>query len=178
MPKSFREAVRNSSQRANIPSIDGFGTSRDEVSVEETLNAVEQVIGTFIKKWHQRLADLDAIVTGRIANITIQRTDTGLIVLAPAHLEYVDKGVNGARVQFYNTPYKYTNKRPPIEEIRRWAERRGIEEGAEWAIQESIFQEGKAPRNIYSNDLDALKKACIEVAAEEFKNEIIKNLYG
>ena len=40
--------------------------------------------------------------------------------------EFQDKGVSGKKKK-YNTPYKYTNKRPPAKVFDKWLVRRGLE---------------------------------------------------
>ena len=39
--------------------------------------------------------------------------------------EYLDKGVSGKRRK-YNTPYSYTNKRPPSRVFEKWIRQKGI----------------------------------------------------
>ena len=41
------------------------------------------------------------------------------------YMEYQDKGVSGKKTK-YNTPFKYTTKRPPAKAFDRWAIRRGL----------------------------------------------------
>ena len=40
--------------------------------------------------------------------------------------EFQDKGVSGVKKK-YNTPYKYTNKRPPAKVFDKWMVRRGLD---------------------------------------------------
>ena len=42
-----------------------------------------------------------------------------------AYGEFIDKGVSGIKKK-YNTPYKYTNKMPPVSKLDKWVVRRGI----------------------------------------------------
>lgn len=41
------------------------------------------------------------------------------------YMEYQDKGVSGIK-QKYNTPFKYTTKRPPAKAFDKWSIRRGL----------------------------------------------------
>jgi hypothetical protein len=78
---------------------------------------------------------------------------------------YQDKGVSGI-VKKYNTPYKYTNKRPPISALDKWIVRKGIaprnKEGKfisrtslKYAIANSIYRNGIKPSLFFTKPFEA-----------------------
>jgi len=92
---------------------------------------------------------------------------------------YQDKGVSGI-VKKYNTPYKYTNKRPPISSLDKWIVRKGIaprnKEGKfisrtslKYAIANSIYRNGIKPSLFFTKPF--------EVAFSKLPSELIEK-YG
>jgi hypothetical protein len=78
---------------------------------------------------------------------------------------YQDKGVSGI-VKKYNTPYKYTTKRPPISALDKWIVRKGIaprnKEGKfisrtslKYAIANSIYRNGIKPSLFFTKPFEA-----------------------
>lgn len=106
---------------------------------------------------------------------------------------FVDKGVKGSKSTYTesrNSPYKYTNKKPPMESIMNWAKKRRIrfrdEKGKYkegnyrsigFVLQKSIFEKGTKGSQFFTTPLekgqkildpDLLDKVGIDI--EEFFN--------
>lgn len=156
--QSLSQATSRANQQANLNNINNFGSAKSNFEIESTLSVVEQVAGEFIKRVQENLRNSDSIVTGAIDDISIVIPDeNSLQITAAEHLIYQDKGVNGSVIQKYNTPYKYSDKKPPIQPFIDWAKRRGIEDAsAPYAIREKVFQEGIAPKDVYSKEIPKL----------------------
>lgn len=95
------------------------------------------------------------------------------------YMEYQDKGVSGKKKK-YNTPFAYTNKRPPASAFDKWAIRRGLagrnEKGQflsrkslTFALANHVYMNGIKPSLFFTKAFE-----------KEFKNlpEELVNAYG
>jgi len=167
MKRTLAQATSRAVQNSNLDQLDNFGSNVDDFKATSELSVIEAVIGDFIKKVKQNMQDKDMIVTGRIEDITIEKEGTDINIIAPNYLEFQDKGVNGVSSNLYDTPYKFKNKKPPLQPILDWVIARGLAtgkraEGMAYAIQNTIYQEGLQPRNIYSKELPSLANSLAE----------------
>lgn len=76
--------------------------------------------------------------------------------------KFIDKGVKGSKQnRAGNTPYKYTNKMPPVKAFDKWVVKKGIAPRGEngkflsrksikFAIARSIFLRGIVPTNFFT----------------------------
>ena len=75
---------------------------------------------------------------------------------------YQDRGVSGTKTK-YDTPFKYTNKKPPLDPLIRWAKARNIRLRDEkgkfkkgnyrtigFILQKSIFEKGIKPSMFFT----------------------------
>lgn len=161
MPKklTLAEATSKARQNSKLNSLDNFGSGKDLYKYQ--LTAIQSAIAKFIQRVKKNIQSEDMIVTGEIENISIEEFENGVNVLAPAHLIYQDKGVNGAKKKLYQSPFSYKNKKPPVEPFIHWVEKRGLADGKEaesfaYAIREKQFQEGIEPKKIYSKEIPKL----------------------
>jgi hypothetical protein len=60
------------------------------------------------------------------------------------YLDFVDQGVDG-RWTSYGSPFRFTNKMPPVSEIAKWCSIKGISEKAAFPIARKIFNFGIEP---------------------------------
>ena len=77
---------------------------------------------------------------------------------------YQDQGVSGTKKK-YNTPFAYTNKRPPASAFDKWSIRKGIaprqdggkfakRKGLNYAIAQSIFEKGIKPSLFFTRPFE------------------------
>lgn len=163
MPQqTLSQAVRKANQNGAENALDNFGTGKNSFLTGENLTVVENIVGEFIKRVKTNIESSNMVVTGKIEDIKIETKDGVVNVLANSWLNYQDKGVNGAKVKLYNTPYSFNTKRPPLQPFLQWVEFRGLQdeegdsESVAYAIREKVFQEGMKPRNVYSKEIPKL----------------------
>jgi len=141
-----------------IAQLDTFGSDIEGFIQKESLSVIENILGDFILRVKENInAQSDMVVSGKIEDITLQVNGDSVSVMAYPYLLYQDKGVNGAKVKRYNTPYAYKTKMPPIDDIKEWIIKKGIQtdnvEGTAYGIARSIFNNGIKPKNIYSKEI-------------------------
>jgi len=106
------------------------------------------------KKLYNSL-DKKIIKTKQGLELTFEMLDYGL---------FQDKGVSGTKKK-YNTPYSYTNKRPPSSVFDKWSVRKGIaprQDGGQFAkrkglnfiIARSIFEQGIRPSLFFTKPFE------------------------
>lgn len=83
---------------------------------EVVLNARSNFLGKNASGKGARSIDYDLDVFKNSFSLSFSMED---------YMEYQDKGVSGTKTK-YNTPFKYTNKRPPASAFDKWAIRRGL----------------------------------------------------
>ena len=77
---------------------------------------------------------------------------------------YQDQGVSGTKRK-YDTPFKYTNKRPPAKAFDKWTVRKGIaprdeggkftkRKGLSFAIAKTIFEQGIRPSLFFTKPFE------------------------
>jgi len=78
---------------------------------------------------------------------------------------FQDKGVSGTEKK-YNTPYKYTNKKPPASAFSQWVIRKGLKgtrdkkgrfvsrKGLQFAIANSIYKKGIKPSLFFTKPFE------------------------
>jgi hypothetical protein len=98
-------------------------------------------------------------------------------ILGEDYLEYVDQGVDG-RFSVYGSPYRYTNKMPPVSAISKWCDIKGISRSAAFAIAKNIFKFGIEPTYVIQNterefkaDLGDLVKVIEQAIVKKYKQE-------
>lgn len=111
--------------------------------------------------------------TGKLARSVEYQLDAdgSLLINANEYYKFQDKGVSGVKVR-RNTPYSYSNKKPPIDEISGWSRRKGINE---WVLQKSLYEkgfEGKDLGSDFDKILDRNMDKLLSAMWEDFKNDI------
>lgn len=105
--------------------------------------------------------------------------------------EYQDKGVSGTE-QKYNTPFKYTTKKPPINVFDKWIVRKGIaprdskgkflsRQSLKFALSNHIFKNGIKPTLFFTKpfekhfrELDEDIINAFALDAEQFLKQTLK----
>ena len=78
--------------------------------------------------------------------------------------QYQDQGVSGTKKK-YNTPFSYTNKRPPAKAFDKWTIRKGIaprssggkfekRKGLNFAIAKTVFEQGIRPSMFFTKPFE------------------------
>lgn len=101
--------------------------------------------------------------------------------------KYQDQGVSGTKKK-YNTPFSYTNKRPPAKVFDKWTIRKGIaprgsggkferRKGLNFAIAKTVFEQGIKPSLFFTKPFekrfnDMIDKFTIAIG-NDFENDLI-----
>jgi len=194
MPQNLKGASKKAQYKANVAKLDSIGVDKVDF-YDEGLNIIEQACGDFIKRVLENINSADLVVTGSITDITLEPTETGVEIKAPAHLVYQSRGVSGTE-QKYDTPHSYKDKMPPVSVIREWIKTKGItyrdnekysgkkapfkeltddqkQNSAAWAIAKSIYKNGIEPKNLYENEIPQLVED-IQKAISEFALQFVE----
>lgn len=87
-----------------------------------------------------------------ISNVNITNDSWNFDIDYPFHVDVQDKGIIGTEQnQAGNSPYRYKDKKPPLNEIRDWLSYNGIQ-ASPYAIQTSLFKKGIEPRDLKIDD--------------------------
>jgi len=101
--------------------------------------------------------------------------------------QYQDQGVSGTKRK-YNTPFSYTNKRPPAKAFDKWTVRKGIaprgsggkfekRKGLNYAIAKTIFEQGIRPSLFFTKPFEARFQPMLDkleqAFGQDFENDLI-----
>jgi hypothetical protein len=128
------------------------------------------------KKLYNSL-DQKIVKTKRGLELTFEMLDYGL---------FQDQGVSGTKKK-YNTPFKYTNKRPPAKVFDKWTIRKGIapraeggrfakRKGLNFVIARSIFEQGIKPSLFFTKPFEKRFKTLPPELIASFVNDFEKEL--
>lgn len=121
-----KQASKRAQLESNLQQLDALGKDPSQFVEESGMTLLESLCAEFIERVQNNIEKADIITTGKITDITMQAEGGYVNIYAPAHLIYKDRGVNGAVVQLYDTPHKYTDKKPPVEPIIEWLKTKKI----------------------------------------------------
>jgi hypothetical protein len=94
-------------------------------------------------------------------DLNVSKNSFSLSILMEDYGVFQDKGVSGTEKK-YNTPFKYTNKRPPASAFSNWVVRKGLKgtrdakgrfvsrKGLMFAVANSIFKKGIKPSMFFT----------------------------
>ena len=99
---------------------------------------------------------------------------------------YQDQGVSGTKKK-YNTPFKYTNKRPPAKAFDKWTVRKGIaprqnggkfanRKGLKFAIAKTIFEQGIRPSLFFTKPFEKRFETLPKELIAAFVNDAEKTI--
>tara|TARA_R100001129_G_scaffold20995_1_gene13384 strand:- start:39 stop:524 length:486 start_codon:yes stop_codon:yes gene_type:complete len=99
---------------------------------------------------------------------------------------YQDQGVSGTKKK-YDTPFKYTNKRPPSSAFDKWTVRKGIaprqqggqfakRKGLNYVIAKSIFEQGIKPSLFFTKPFEKRFETLPPELIASFVNDFEKEL--
>lgn len=174
---SASAAARN----AALSQLDSLGSNRSDFSTEEVFTAMESDVADFISRVHDNINAAGIVNTGEIADIKMVVSDTGIQIQGKNYLVFQDRGVSGVEKSQPDTPFKYTDKKPPASAFVEMIKKKNLrlrneehynsnggsphsdidgDEGAinslSYAIRESIYKNGFPGKNLYSKEIPKL----------------------
>lgn len=99
------------------------------------------------------------------SDIKVSKNSFELSFLMEDYGVFQDKGVSGTEKK-YNTPFKYTNKKPPASAFSNWVVRKGLKgtrdskgrftsrKGLQFAIANSIYKKGIKPSLFFTKPFE------------------------
>ena len=99
------------------------------------------------------------------SDVKVSKNSFELSFLMEAYGVFQDKGVSGTEKK-YNTPFKYTNKKPPASAFSQWVVRKGLKgtrdskgrfvsrKGLQFAIANSIYKKGIKPSLFFTKPFE------------------------
>ncbi|GAA4326159.1 hypothetical protein [Flaviaesturariibacter amylovorans] len=119
MAKNIRGASKAATRRALNTQAARLGT--DESQFDTELSVLETIVGEFIERVQANISkEKNFVTTGKISDISIKVVGDVVHVMANPHLIFQDRGVNGSKKKRYDTPHRYTDKRPPASAFIDW----------------------------------------------------------
>ena len=96
------------------------------------------------------------------------------------HWKYIDKGVDGT-VTKYGSPYKRSDKMPPLTEVRAWMDIKGIGMGEDEAwltfwMQRRWHEKGIKPTFIFTSEIEKFKKSEIPKITQALISDTLKEM--
>ncbi|WP_428329037.1 hypothetical protein [Mucilaginibacter sp.] len=175
--------------QANAAALDSLGVNKNKFT--SALSAAEDACAQFIKRIQANIQAIpDFVNTGAIENLTVESSGDEIHIKGSGHILWQNYGVNGVKVQVYDTVYQYKDKRPPVEIFLAWIQSKNIsmvhnpkyygnpspfkevnEEKDQlklaWAMATKVYNEGFKPRPIKWDE-----------EKEKLKQDLIKNAKG
>ncbi|RKR82646.1 hypothetical protein BDD43_2831 [Mucilaginibacter gracilis] len=174
--------AKNLSQ-ANAALLEGLGENKSKFTT--ILSAAENACAEFIKRVKANIQSIpDFVNTGSIENLTLESSGNEIHIKGSEHLLYQNYGVKGSESSALapNSPYSYTDKRPPIEPFLAYIKTKNIRlvhneryygkpspfkeitlDKAQlklaWAMSTKVFKEGFKPQPIkWEQEKEKLKQ--------------------
>ena len=142
---------------------------------EETKIALNNFAKKIVKNSKQRLARKNSDtrnLEGSIGyDLKVHKQSFSLSFHMLDYGAFVDEGVRGAKSSSKapKSPYKFTNKKPPIQAIKKWANKRGINP---YAVQTSVFNTGTKPTEFFSKPFEHAFKQLPDLIVDAYGLEI------
>jgi hypothetical protein len=136
------------------------------MQLEETRDALNKFAKYVIQQSKSNLSKSNKNVSKELYNslgydLNVSKNSFSLSILMEDYGVFQDKGVSGTEKK-YNTPFKYTNKRPPASAFSNWVVRKGLKgtrdakgrfvsrKGLMFAVANSIFKKGIKPSMFFT----------------------------
>ncbi|MES2062741.1 MAG: hypothetical protein V4456_12525 [Bacteroidota bacterium] len=193
--------------RANaLSQLDSLGSNRSEFTTEAVFSALEKDANAFIDRIHENINSAGIANTGGISDIRMMVSDAGIDIVGKPYLIYQDKGVSGTERTRPDTPFKYSDKKPPANSFRDLILKKNLllrneefydhnagsphsdidgDEAAikslSYAMRESIFKEGFPAKNLFSKEVPKLVADVTKSVSDftaDFITSSIRDRYG
>jgi hypothetical protein len=136
------------------------------MQLKETRDALNKFAKYVIQQSKNNLSKSNKNVSKELYNslgydLNVSKNSFSLSILMEDYGVFQDKGVSGTEKK-YNTPFKYTNKRPPASAFSNWVVRKGLKgtrdakgrfvsrKGLMFAVANSIFKKGIKPSMFFT----------------------------
>jgi hypothetical protein len=140
------------------------------MQLEETRDALNKFAKYVIQQSRSNLTKSGKNVSKELYNsldydLNVSKNSFSLSILMEDYGVFQDKGVSGTEKK-YNTPFKYTNKRPPASAFSNWVVRKGLKgtrdakgrfvsrKGLMFAIANSVFKKGIKPSLFFTKPFE------------------------
>jgi hypothetical protein len=131
------------------------------LNLTETERVLNEFVNYVVRESKKRApkASGDLKKSIRKGKIVESKNSIQATILAEDYLPYIDKGVSGTKTK-YNTPFSYTNKKPPVKFLRTWLKRKTGKflardrNSAAFALQNHIFMHGIKPTRFFTTPLE------------------------
>jgi hypothetical protein len=136
------------------------------MQLDETREALNKFAKYVVQQSKSNLTKSNKNVSKELYNslgydLNVSKNSFSLSILMEDYGVFQDKGVSGTEKK-YNTPFKYTNKRPPASAFSNWVVRKGLKgtrdakgrfvsrKGLMFAVANSIFKKGIKPSMFFT----------------------------
>jgi hypothetical protein len=136
------------------------------MQLKETRDTLNKFAKYVIQESKNNLSKSNKNVSKELYNslgydLNVSKNSFSLSILMEDYGVFQDKGVSGTEKK-YNTPFKYTNKRPPASAFSNWVVRKGLKgtrdakgrfvsrKGLMFAVANSIFKKGIKPSMFFT----------------------------
>lgn len=121
------------------------------------------------------------------SDLNVSKNSFSLEFLMEDYGVFQDKGVSGTEKK-YNTPFKYTNKKPPASAFSNWVVRKGLKgtrdkkgrfvsrKGLQFAIANSIYKKGIKPSLFFTKPFEKAFKNLPKEIVEAYALDVEKLL--
>jgi len=140
------------------------------MQLDETREALNKFAKYVVQQSRSNLTKSDKNVSKELYNslgydLNVSKNSFSLSLLMEDYGVFQDKGVSGTEKK-YNTPFKYTNKRPPASAFSNWVVRKGLKgtrdakgrfisrKGLMFAVANSVFKKGIKPSMFFTKPFE------------------------
>ena len=160
------------------------------MQLDETREALNKFAKYVIQESKNNLDKSDKNVSKELYNslgydLNVSKNSFSLSLLMEDYGVFQDKGVSGTEKK-YNTPFKYTNKRPPASAFSNWVVRKGLKgtrdakgrfvsrKGLMFAVANSVFKKGIKPSMFFTKPFEKAFKGLDEELIKAYALDVEK----
>jgi hypothetical protein len=160
------------------------------MQLDETREALNKFAKYVVQQSRSNLTKSDKNVSKELYNslgydLNVSKNSFSLSLLMKDYGVFQDKGVSGTEKK-YNTPFKYTNKRPPASAFSNWVVRKGLKgtrdakgrfvsrKGLMFAVANSVFKKGIKPSMFFTKPFEKAFKGLNEELIKAYALDVEK----
>jgi hypothetical protein len=158
------------------------------MQLEKTRDALNKFAKYVIQQSRSNLSKSGKNVSKELYNsldydLNVSKNSFSLSILMEDYGVFQDKGVSGTEKK-YNTPFKYTNKRPPASAFSNWVVRKGLKgtrdakgrfvsrKGLMFAVANSVFKKGIKPSMFFTKPFEKAFKGLNEELIQAYALDV------